>query len=260
VVAQIFFGTFDLFTVVLLAVGFLLLIALGSRGADRRSDRPHLIYLLAVTFIGVFIALFGLFRLGSAMVQGLFGDSDGYPYTYPLSDAPAYLESEGSQSCYTDPGGSTVCSGTAEAPIAYANLQQGFGDRSGAVAAVLDAIVLLVGGGVLARLHATRALRLVSAPGFMEGEARRPYELYLYTTSFVSLMVLVGSAISGLGGLASLVTAPGLEFGVGRFVSFAFLALGASAVFRYHWLRVEALRAYEPPPPEPPRRRTRKPA
>ncbi len=258
-VAQLFFGTFDLFSVVLLAVGFLLLIALGSRGADHRSDRPYLIYLLAVTFVGVFIALFGLFRLGSGMVQGLFGDSYGYPYTSPVADAPAYVQGTEFEACSSGPDGSVECSGSSEAPIAFSDLRR-FGDRSGAVAAVLDAIVVLAAGAVLARLHAVRALKLVSAPGFVEGEARRPYELYLYTTTFVALLVLAGAAISALGGLANLVTVPAVEYGIGRFISFGFLALGASAVFRYHWQRVEALRAYEPPTPEAPRRRPRKTA
>ncbi|MCA1727209.1 MAG: hypothetical protein LC722_06050 [Actinobacteria bacterium] len=224
-------GWFEAFPLILLMLIVVALLGFASRGdPDPGGQRPYLAYLLIATFLGIFIALGGLFQFVHAAGSWAVGENGP-----DFSNLTQY-------SC----AGDGPCA--PQLPVAYADFDSidsplGSGGLPGTV---LGAAVFLA-GAVVARAHWSKARAVVEVAGFGEGSARRPYEIFLYTTCLAALLVLLGAAIETVRGLLGVAFGGSYFYGdrasglVGS-AAFGSLAAGASSVLRAHWRRVEALR------------------
>ena len=244
-----FFGVLEFVPLVLLGL-IVLAVANATSGRqepDPTGRRPYAIYLVSVTFVAMFVLLFSLTAVVTAVVQ------------IPLSDQVSYDAfggvSAGAGSATVAPPGSAPPEAQTVPPVTELT----DADKSHVREAVQAGLIAVLAALVL--LFHTRKLReLIHEPGFAEGPARRTYQSYLYSVCFVSvLIVLVAGAVAAFGLIRIIVPATtggeppggfGRDEGIRQFVTSAFLALAASGIFAFHWRRTAAFRT---PPPEPPR-------
>ncbi len=229
-----FFGGFGLFVLPLALLGVIVLgivsVVAGRREPDPDGSRSYAVYLVSITFIALFVALFASFGVLSLLLDlATDGGSPGL-----VTPTPGFE---------TFPGGPGDFGPDATDQAI-----------SGAVGAALAALA----AGALLYFHATRLLEIVDRPNFEQSGARRTFHGYLYFTCFVAALIAVGAAATAAFGIFEII-APGVagterDLGLGKLVSAAALTAASAVIFLYHWNRAEDLRARlgaAPPPPPP---------
>ncbi|MDP8969153.1 MAG: hypothetical protein M3N52_01310 [Actinomycetota bacterium] len=249
----------------------------GRREPDPSGRRAYAIYLLSVTFVALFSALFALYALAAAGARLALGQTQ-------LGEC---VRDATSISCRSQSGAFSSSSSSAVAPPAVPHAQQpdsraqvepvpappapepppafapppepppGFvllggpdAKKQRAREAVQAGLVAVAATAVLL-FHAPRIPSLVKEPGFAESPARRTYLVYLYAVCLVAVLTaLVSGAIAG-SGLVSVI-APKLvgsgpidlqrKEGAVELLSHGFLSAAAIGIFAHHWQRSKKIR------------------
>ncbi|HEX2069720.1 MAG TPA: hypothetical protein VHH54_05905 [Actinomycetota bacterium] len=249
-----FFGVLEFIPLVLLG---LIVLAFANTSAGRQEPdptgrRPYAIYLVSVIFVALFVLLFAATAIVSALIQLPLNDQVSHDALGGATVAPGMAS--GSATITAPPPGSAGPD-VVEAPLT----QVSDANKDHIRQAIQSALIGII-AGLLLLFHARRLREVVNEPGFVEGPARRAYQVYLYSVCFVAVLIVLIA-----GGLAAFalvrMIAPGTtgigapapferDEGIRQFATTAFLALGSAAIFRFHWRRASAFRT---PPPEEPR-------
>jgi hypothetical protein len=233
---------------VILALIVFAIVALvtGRRDPDPSGSRPYTIYLVLIIFFSMFTALFALTSMASNIAK--------------------IPQSHTSQTRCSVIGGASVCPPigalSGYQPLVRVNSYDPA--KQATASAVEAALVALVAIGVL-WFHVVRLRELVQDPAFNRSAGRRTYQVYLHAVTFTAAAIFIFAAAATLYAIFR-IAAPGYtaqltseiverDAGVVQLVAAGFLALGAWAIFRYHWRRTQTLRGANPLPPaeqEPP--------
>ncbi len=257
-----FFGVLEFIPLVLLGL-IVLAIANASSGRqepDPTGRRPYAIYLVSVIFVALFVLLFAATAVVSALVQLPLDDQVSYDALGGATVAPEMVSGSATVSA---PGSATVTApppgptGPEAVEVPLTEVPDADTDH---IRQAIQSVLLGIIAGLLLLFHARRLREVINEPGFVEGPARRAYQVYLYSVCFVSVLIVLVA-----GGLAAFalvrMIAPGTtgvgapapferDEGIRQFATTAFLALASAAIFRFHWRRASAFRT---PPPEEPR-------
>jgi hypothetical protein len=239
---------------VILALIVFAIVALvtGRRDPDPSGSRPYTIYLVLIIFFSMFTGLFALTSMASNIAKIPQGHS--------------------STNRCVQTGGGEVCESATGVPVASPlpgyrpQVRASSYDpaKQATAAAVEAALVALVALAVL-WWHVGRLRELVQDPAFNRSAGRRTYQVYLHAVTFTAAAIFIFAAAATLYAIFR-IAAPGYsaqltsesverDAGVVQLVAAGFLALGAWAIFRYHWRRTQTLRGANPLPPaeqEPP--------
>ena len=235
-----FFALLGLIPLVLLGLVVLGVLALAGRGEpDPTGGRTYAFYLFAVTFVSLFITLFALIGVVQALVRIPLPDSQG---AFPV---PVGTSGAG----YGSVGGSEEHIALApgfETPPGFAQTQSFDPDREWWRMAVRAALIA-VAAGVVLRFHAARARELLTEPGVEASPAWRTYQAYVHAVCFVSVLIALVAGAAAAFGLFRVIApgvtaqlssaAPEREGGIAQLVTGGLSALGAYALFAYHWRR-----------------------
>jgi hypothetical protein len=227
----------------LLVIGFIVL-AIGSFSSDRRGPDPT--YLFSVVFVTLFIALFAMVGVVSSIVR----------IPWPEDEIPNVSVEHGLPGVGI--GGAQVVPAVGT-PILSPNpspVFQRFDPDREHIREAVRAGLIAVAAGLVLLFHARRARELVQDPGFVEGPARRAYQVYLYAVCFIAILTTLVAGVVAAYGLFRIV-APGTSGsgpvslerngGGAQLVTTGMLALGAYAIFAFHWGRIPGR---TPPPPK----------
>lgn len=243
-----FFALLGLIPLVLLGLVVLGVLALAGRGEpDPTGGRTYAFYLFAVTFISLFITLFALIGVVQAVVRIPLSDSGG-EFPVPVGRSGAGYGSVGSEELIAPAPGSLGWQG-------FAELQSFDPDREWWRMAVQAALIAVAAGLVL-RFHAAKARELLSEPGVEGSPAWRTYQAYVHAVCFVSVLIALVAGAAAAYGLFRVI-APGVtaqfssstaerQGGIAQAGTGGLSALGAYAIFAYHWRR-SARRSLETP-------------
>ena len=249
--------------------------ASGRQDPDPTGRRPYAIYLVSVIFVSLLMLLFSATAVVSELASLAVGGDEIRPYA--VLEEGGYGSSSGTSVVTAPPpqqvGGSKVQPSPLPPNVTPEPLPAPdevppprpipIGDsgpnNERIRGAILAGLIALIAASVL-RFHARRLRELINEQGFVEGPARRAYQVYLYTVCFVSVLTLLVAGAVAAYGLVRII-APGTtgigrlgsferDEGIRQFVTGAFLTLATSAIFRFHWQRAAAFRT---PPPEEPR-------
>ena len=230
-----FFALLGLIPLVLLGLVVLGVLALAGRGEpDPTGGRTYAFYVFAVTFVSLFITLFALIGVVQALVRVPLPDSRG-EFPVPIGTGSAGY---GEELIAPAPGFET-------AP-GFAQTQSFDPDREWWRMAV-QAALIAVAAGVVLRFHAARARELLTEPGVEASPAWRTYQAYVHAVCFVSILIALVAGAAATYGLFRVI-APGVtaqfslptaerQGGIAQLVTGGLSALGAYAVFAYHWRR-----------------------
>lgn len=251
-----FFGGFELLLpVVLLGLIVLGILALAGRGeTDPTGRRSFAVYLFAVAFVSLFVALIALTGLVSSVVR----------IALPEHAGPDCVQFQGGVSCASRfPVTRPVPAGETAVYAPTQPFQRFDPDRQHKAQAVQTGLVAIAAILVL-WFHAKRARELIGEPGFDEGPGRRVYLVYLYAVSFLAILIVLFAGSTAAYGLFRII-APGTtgflgdtsierDNGVAQLGTGGLLALGAFVIFAFHWRRAKTFRggsAAEPATVEP---------
>jgi hypothetical protein len=238
VIGQLFPGGVEFlvpFVIVATVVFAIVAVVTAHRDHDPAGTRPYAVYLSLVLFLAVFTALFSATALMSNLIR------------IPLKE--------------------NALSGFHGLRAVGGNVQSSL--DKGHVAGAVQAGLILVAALLVLWFHVRRLRELVQEPRFDTSPGRRTYQVYLHAVSFVSMATLLFAGAAALYGLFRAI-APGTTEpfaptsfergeGIAQAVATGFLALGAYALFSYHWHRTRTLRGVGPvrrtakhssPPPE----------
>jgi hypothetical protein len=223
----------------------------GGRGEpDPTGRRTYALYLVAASFVALFVTLFAATAMVSSIVRIALPDRENQDC----------VEFEGGISC----GGTfgPVPGGVDGASQSYAPLRRFDPDRGHTRDAVQSGLVAVAAALVL-WFHARRALALVHEPDFASSPALRTYRAYLYSVCFVAILVVLFASVAAVYGLIRIVapgtTGPGFggssaerDQGIAQLVTGGLLAAAAYAVFAFHWRRADDLRTEKAAEPAQP--------
>ncbi len=261
------------FLIPAILVGLIVLgvLALAGRGEpDPTGRRTYALYLLAMSFVSLFVTLFAAFTVVSAVVRIALPNPGGNCFEFsggvscveparpvPVAQgqvAPSPVPIESAQPVPPDVGQSRPYQ-------PFLRYDPGREHTKQAVQAGLVAVA----AAVLLWFHAERARDLLAEPEFAESPARRTYQAYLYATCFLAALIALFAAAAAAYGLFRIIapgtTGPGFggttverNDGIAQLVAGGSLAAAAYGIFAYHWRRAEGLRprpaAAEVPPAE----------
>jgi hypothetical protein len=257
--------------VILALIGFAIVaLVTARRDLDPTGSRPYAVYLVLIIFFSMFTALFALTSVASnvakiavgrqAIGPGRCGPTGYCPLGFTRSSS--VLAASGSGSGSTGPPGHRF-------PPRFHRVS--YDPRKQQTASAVEAaLVALVALGML-WFHVGRLRELVQEPEFTRSPGRRTYQVYLHAVTFTSAAILVFAVAAALYAIFR-IAAPGYseqlapanierDGGIVQLASAGVLALGAWAIFRYHWRRTRTLRGEtpvpsgdrdEPPGPAPP--------
>jgi hypothetical protein len=254
---------------VLIALVLLVVVVLVDRrdDADPAGKRPYAAYVFVVVFVALFTVLFSVTAMVGSLAHLAVDDNGGggragnrFEISQDFSGSGEVSSSFGSSSSSDVP---TLRSRTSS-DSDNAHIRDAV--RAGLLAAAAAAVLWF---------HIGLARPLVDELDVTAGPARRVYNAYLYATTTLAVIVVVGGA-TAFGYAVFKVLAPGVASGSGvgdrkdavpDLVAAAVLTAGAALIFLYHYRRrpsapVAALppAPLPPPPPPPPPERAARPA
>ncbi len=213
---ELLFGAFAIIPLLLIGLIVIAIVAFASNRSDPDPEgrRPYAIYLVSITFITLFLALFSLSGTVSALTH-LALPNHPEPVVFPSDDF-----------------------GSPDFRLPDQNDQE---IRDAVETGVVAVIALLV-----LALHVRRLRELENDVRTDGAAARRTYTAYLYVVCFFALLTLIGAAAAAATGLFRII-APGTtgfgpmsverDRGIEVLVPAATLASAALAIFTYHWRR-----------------------
>jgi hypothetical protein len=241
---------FGFLIVPLIVLGLLVLVVAAVLSDRREPDpgarRPYTLYLVAMTFVTLFITLFAASAVVSSIVRLAVPNSDGLPAAFAEGSGKAYVEAPSEAPLVAQPGPTEIFEGGFG----------GFSPRSEHVRSLVQAGLVVLAAGLILLYHGRRLRDLVAETGFAEGPSRRAYQGYLYAACFVGVLIVLGAGVAAALGLSRIIAPGTMGFGpagsvrkdgIVDLVSMGILAAGAYAIFWFHWGRAEAFRR---PPPE----------
>jgi len=230
-----FFALIGLIPLVLLGLVVLGVLALAGRGEpDPTGGRTYAFYVFAVTFVSLFITLFALIGVVQALVRIPLSDLGG-EFPVPIGTGSSVY---GEELIAPAPG--------SEGWQSIAQTQSFDPDREWWRMAV-QAALIAVAAGVVLRFHAAKARELLTEPGVEASPAWRTYQAYVHAVCFVSVLIALVAGAAAAFGLFRVIApgvtaqlssaAPEREGGIAQLVTGGLSALGAYALFAYHWRR-----------------------
>jgi hypothetical protein len=214
-----------------LVVGVILILVAGRRDADGAELRTPARYVGAACLLATFLTLFGAFGVVSQLSK------------FVISNDARDFSSSFSSSSGADFG--DFSGGGRERDDALWRGAVQFGLLTAASAAVLV-------------FHRRRRTELLATPSAPDGLVGRVDRTYLYVACFVAVFLVLFAAYAAVYGIFRAV-APGVtafhggsgerERGIAQAISLGALALGAAAVFLWHWR--DTPRRLVPPPAAP---------
>ena len=258
---------------VVVLIGLVLVVAAAVSGGRNEVDpegrRTTALYLGAVNWVALFMALFATLALVVSVV-GYLGGTPA-PRDFASAHGSISCSSSGSAHAYSGNSGSgSSGSGSSGNSGSVGNSGSGPSSSGGGsencqsvgpfpttLVAADNTISSALGSGLVAAaaaavlvLYGRRLWDLIRDPAVAAGPAGRAVRTYLLAVSFLALFVMVLAGASVLFGLYRTI-APGVASGVGdrdpglrELIDSAYLALGAFAIFRVHHRA-----AFPPPPP-----------
>jgi hypothetical protein len=225
-----FFGGFEFLLFPLVLIGLIVLgvvaVVAGRSEPDPDGTRSYAVYLVTITFVTLFAALFASFAVILSLLE--------------LATEPSAPDFGG----FVEPG--------------FEQFPTGGDPTDRAISNAVEAGIFAAAAGALLYFHATRLAALMGRPNLGQGGARRTILGYLFFTCFVAVLVALGAAVTAAIGLFEII-APGTagterDLGLVKLVSSAALAAASGLIFLYHWRRAEDVRArlVTAPPPAPP--------
>jgi hypothetical protein len=214
----------------LLVLAVLAIVA--SRGdADPTGRRPYAVYLVAVSFIALFVALFGAFGVVNDLMQipvNEEAERDYEEYSQPASsEDPGVLFDEFGNEVPQD-FGEVFFEGEFPKPD-----DEKVGNAVQAALIALPALAVLL-------FHTRLLRRFTASPDFEGSPSARAYRAYLYSVCFFAvLIVLFAASSSGYGVFRAV--APGITGddkagpGIAQLVSSSLLAIAAWVIFMRFW-------------------------
>ena len=230
-------GALALLLPLALVLGLVVLLAL--RGEPDDGARSLTLYLALATFLGFFTLLLSVTVLSAAATDLVAGDDDDFSSSISVSDSSGSFGSDsnglivGDQPRFDSSGG------------------RSHDDRSWTT--IIQALIATAAALVVLRFHWPR-LESIGARAVSGSAASKVRQAYCYAVCFLVVVILLVSVSVATFTIVQAV-APGTTGAANRgdpieaFVPLAVLALGAAALFRVHWSRVEVPAFLRPTPP-----------
>jgi hypothetical protein len=243
------FGVLAILVPIWRVLGLVVLLAL--RGEPDDGGRGMTLYLALATFAGFLVALIAVTALSAAVTDLVSNDdNDAVPTVFDSGSASSAgsFERYPPETTFTVPG--SVKTGTS---FPHSD-RQTHDDR--AWTAIIQTLLAVGAAVVVLRFHWPRleAVGDRAEAGAAAGKAR---QAYCYTMCFLVVLTLLVSATVAAFNIVQMV-APGTTGATNRgdaiesFIPVFVLAVGAAALFRLHWARIETPAFLRPPPPAAP--------
>jgi len=244
------FGVLAILVPISLVLGLVVLLAL--RGEPDDGGRGMTLYLSLATFAGFLVALVAVTALAAAVTDLVANDPAAAPTVFDSGSAFGSGSSSSSGSFEQFPTATTAFPGDNLAVLR----SHGQSHDDKAWTTVIQTLLALAAALLVLRFH-WRRLEDVGRRAEVGSAAAKARQAYCYTVCFLVVITLLVSATVATFNVVQMV-APGTTGSANRgdaveaFVPVLVLALGAAALFRIHWARVETPAFLRPPPPMPP--------
>ncbi|MEA3056235.1 MAG: hypothetical protein QOD30_1667 [Actinomycetota bacterium] len=250
------FGVLAILVPISLVLGLVVLLAL--RGEPDDGGRGMTLYLALATFAGFLVALVAVTALSAAMTDLVAADdADSVPSVFDSSTSFGSDSSSSSGSFEQFPTETTVFpttpgeDGTIVRGAVLGQVGQTHDDR--AWTTIIQALLALAAALLVLRFH-WRRLEAVGDRAESGSAATKARQAYCYTMCFLVVVTLLVSATVATFNVVQMI-APGTTGAADRgdaiesFIPVFVLAVGAAALFRIHWARVDTPAFLRPPPP-----------
>lgn len=247
------FGVLAILVPISLVLGLVVLLAL--RGEPDDGGRGMTLYLALATFAGFLVALVAVTALAAAVTDLVANDADAVPSAFDSGSTFRASASSGSGSFEAYPTDTTftIPSSVSSGDQLRTVEEHGQSHDDRAWTTIIQTMLALGAALLVLRFHWPRleAVGRRAEPGSAADKAR---QAYCYAACFLVVVTLLVSATVAAFNVAQML-APGTTGAANRgdaveaFVPVFVLALGAAALFRVHWARVETPAFLRPPPP-----------
>jgi hypothetical protein len=248
------FGVLAILVPISLVLGMVVLLAL--RGEPDDGGRGMTLYLGLATFAGFLVALLAVTALSAAVTDLVANDDhDAVTAVFGSSSDQSVDAGSGSfepfptETTFTVPSSSGTKSSTSFGDVEG----QSHDDRTWTT--IIQTLLALGAALVVLRFHWPR-LEAVGDGTTTDSAAGKARQAYCYTMCFLVVVTMLVSATVAAFNVVQMV-APGTTGAGNRgdaiesFIPVFVLAVGAAALFRIHWSRVETPAFLRPPPPPP---------
>ena len=243
------FGVLAILVPISLVLGLVVVLAL--RGEPDDGGRGMTLYLALATFAGFLVALVAVTALAAAVTDLVANDEqDAVPTVFGSGQ---YDSSSGSGSFepYTTATTFTIPRSVKTNTSFGAGAGQSHDDR--AWTTIIQTLLALAAALAVLRFHWPR-LEAVGARAGIGSAATKARQAYCYAVCFLVVVTLLVAATVAAFNVVQMV-APGTTGAANRgdaiesFIPVFVLAVGAAALFRLHWARVDTPAFLQPPPP-----------
>jgi hypothetical protein len=246
------FGVLAILVPISLVLGLVVLLAL--RGEPDDGGRGMTLYLALATFAGFLVALVAVTALSAAVTDLVSNDdNDAVPTVFDSGSA----SSSGSFEAFPT---TSLYPGQGDGSFSQTNTSllrsEGQSHDDEAWTTIIQTLLALGAALAVLRFHWPR-LEAVGDRAGAGSAATKARQAYCYTMCFLVVVTLLVSATVAAFNVVQMI-APGTTGAANRgdaiesFIPVFVLAVGAAALFRIHWSRVETPAFLRPPPPAAP--------
>ncbi|MEN3271933.1 MAG: hypothetical protein V7636_694 [Actinomycetota bacterium] len=249
------FGVLAILVPISLVLGLVVLLAL--RGEPDDGGRGMTLYLALATFAGFLVALIAVTALSAAVTDLVANDDDdAVPSVFDSSSSFGSDSGSGSFEQFPTETTFTIPSSIGSKSTDTVLRSEGQTHDDQAWTTIIQTLLALAAALVVLRFH-WRRLEAVADRAESGSAAAKARQAYCYTMCFLVVVTLLVSATVATFNVVQMI-APGTTGAENRgdaiesFIPVFVLAVGAAALFRIHWSRVETPAFLRPPPSLPP--------